>query len=145
MVTAQERIILRKAAEITRAKNREIRMKIAAARKPGGKADRGRVRDTGYLAFLRRQPCVTCGWAGPPQSDPAHIRMASPERGKLPTGMQVKPSDRFAVPLCRPCHERQHSGSEARFWSALNLDPFVIADRLYAEYQGAPSPSRIDQ
>lgn len=74
-------------------------------------------------------------------SDAAHIRMASPERGKLPTGMQVKPSDRFAVPLNRVCHERQHSGSEARFWSALGRDPFEIADRLYAEYQGAASSS----
>ena len=141
MVTAQERIILRKAAEIKRAKNRETRLRIAAMRKPGGKASRGRERDAGYLAFLRRQPCA-CGCGAPAPSDAAHIRMASPERGKLPTGMQVKPSDRFAVPLCRPCHERQHSGSEARFWSALDLDPFVIADRLYAEYQGASSSNR---
>lgn len=135
MVTAQERAILRKAAEIKRAKNRETRMRIAAARKPGGKASRGRERDNGFLAYLRRQPCATCGWAGPPQSDAAHIRMASPERGKLPTGMQVKPSDRFAVPLCRPCHERQHSGSEARFWSELGLDPFEIAEAHFSTYK----------
>lgn len=137
MVTAQERIILRKAAEIRRAKNRETRMKIAAARKPGGKANRGRVRDTAFLAFLRRQPCV-CGCGRPAPSDAAHIRMASPERGKLPTGMQVKPSDRFAVPLNRLCHERQHSMSESRFWSERGLDPFAIADRLYARYLGDP-------
>ncbi len=140
MVTAQERIILRKAAEIKRAKNRETRLRIAAMRKPGGKASRGRERDTGYLAFLRRQPCA-CGCGAPAPSDAAHIRMASPERGKLPTGMQVKPSDRFAVPLNRVCHERQHSMSEARFWSDLGHDPFEIADRLYAEYRGAASSS----
>ena len=140
MVTAQERIILRKAAEITRAKNRAVRMKIAAARKPGGKASRGRERDTGYLAFLRRQPCA-CGCGAPAPSDAAHIRMASPERGKLPTGMQVKPSDRFAVPLNRVCHDKQHSMSEARFWSERGLHPFEIADRLYAEYQGPASSS----
>ncbi|MBU2233149.1 MAG: DUF968 domain-containing protein [Alphaproteobacteria bacterium] len=137
-ITAQERIILRKAQEIKRAKNREIRLKIAAARKPGGKANRGRVKDNGFLAFLRRQPCV-CGCGRPAPSDPAHIRMASPERGKSSTGMQVKPSDQYAVPLNRLCHERQHSGAEARFWSERGLDPFEIADRLYAEYQGQPN------
>lgn len=136
MVTAQERIILRKAAEIKRAKNRETRLRIAAMRKPGGKSSRGRERDTGFLAFLRRQPCA-CGCGALAPSDAAHIRMASPERGKLPTGMQVKPSDRFAVPLNRVCHERQHSMSEARFWSELDRHPFEIADRLYAEYRGA--------
>ncbi len=134
MVTAQERAILRKAAEIKRAKNRERRMKIAAARKPGGKASRGRERDTGYLAFLRRLPCV-CGCGRPGPSDAAHIRMASSERGKRSTGMQVKPSDRFAVPLNRLCHERQHGMAEHRFWSERGLDPFEIADRLYAEYR----------
>lgn len=133
MVTAQERAILRKAAEIKRAKNRETRMKIAAARKPGGKASRGRERDTGFLQFLRRQPCACCGHPAP--SDAAHIRMGSPELGKLPTGMQVKPSDQYAVPLNRACHRTQHSMSESRFWSERGLDPFKISARLYAEYK----------
>lgn len=137
MVTAQEREILRKAAQITREKNKARRREIKAQRKPGGKADRGRVRDNGFLAFLRRQPCVVC--QAPAPNDAAHLRMASPERGKQPTGMQVKPSDRFAVSLCRTCHSTQHAGSEARFWSERGSDPFEIADRLYAQYQGTPS------
>ena len=111
---------------------REQRKAATKARPKSPKADRGRERDNGYLAFLRRQPCSCCGRAAP--SDAAHIRMASPERGKLPTGMQVKPSDRFAVPLNRRCHESQHSMSEARFWSERGLDPFEIADRLFAAY-----------
>lgn len=114
------------------AKARE-RKALKAARPKSPKADRGRERDTGYLAFLRRQPCACCGAPGP--CDAAHIRMANRERGKLPTGMQVKPSDRFAVPLKRACHEHQHSMSEARFWAQLGLDPFAIADRLYAAYR----------
>lgn len=134
-LTAAERAAKAVYETAKRRENRERRLKIAAARKPGGKADRGRVRDTGYLAFLRRQPCACCGHPAP--SDAAHIRMASLERGKFPTGMQVKPSDRFVVPLNRACHTAQHSGSEAGFWSARGLDPFAIADRLYAEYQGA--------
>lgn len=133
-LTAEERALKAQWDAVKREKNRERRQTIKAARKPGGKADRGRERDTGYLAFLRRQPCACCGHPAP--SDAAHIRMASPERGKLPTGMQVKPSDRFAVPLNRSCHMTQHAGSEARFWSDRRLDPFAIADRLYAEYLG---------
>lgn len=117
----------------------DARKAATRARPKSPKADRGRERDNGYLAFLRRQPCACCGRAA--TSDAAHIRMASPSRGKLPTGMQVKPSDRFAVPLSRACHMIQHSMSESRFWSERGLDPFEIADRLYAEYQGS-RPSR---
>lgn len=130
--TAAQRATINEAKRI----QREARKTATKARPKSPKADRGRERDAGYLAFLRRQPCV-CGCGRPAPSDAAHIRMASPERGKLPTGMQVKPSDRFAVPLNRECHERQHSMSEARFWSERGLDPFVIADRLYAQSKEA--------
>lgn len=112
---------------------RTARQQATKARPKSPKADRGRERDNGYLAFLRRHPCACCGHPAP--SDAAHIRMASPELGKLPTGMQVKPSDRFAVPLNRACHMTQHSMSEARFWSERGLDPFKISARLYAEYK----------
>jgi hypothetical protein len=132
-LTVQQRVIVEEAKRILR----EARQEAARARPRSPKADRGRERDNGYLAFLRRQPCA-CGCGLPEPSDAAHIRMASPERGKLPTGMQVKPSDRFAVPLNRICHMNQHSMSEARFWTVRGRDPFAIADRLYAEYQGDP-------
>ena len=52
--------------------------------------------------------------------------------------MQKKPDDRFAVPLNAWCHRgpgQQHDG-EAKFWEARGLDPFAIAERLYAEYGG---------
>lgn len=131
--TAEERRILAQATALKKAKRKEAN-KHWNARKPAEKRHRGRERDTGYLAFLRRQPCVCCG--APAPSDAAHIRMANRERGKPSTGMQVKPSDRFAVPLNRACHSIQHSGSEARFWSERGLNPFEIADRLYAQYRG---------
>ena len=129
-LSADQRAIVNEAKRI----QREQRKAATKARPKSAKADRGRERDNGYLAFLRRQPCSCCGRAAP--SDAAHIRMASPERGKLPTGMQVKPSDHFAVSLNRECHSVQHSMSEARFWSERRLDPFAIADRLFANYQG---------
>lgn len=128
--TAAERQTIAAAARIRKA----ARKAAVQARPKSPKADRGRERDNGFLAFLRRQPCCCCG--SPAPSDAAHLRMASPERGKKPTGMQVKPSDRFAVPLNRTCHTVQHSGSEARFWSERGLDPFEIADRLFAAYSG---------
>lgn len=132
-LSAEERAIVRAGKAITSRENKARRQAAKAAR-PVEKRHRGRERDTVYLAFLRRQPCA-CGCGAPAPSDAAHIRMASPERGKLPTGMQVKPSDKFAVSLNRRCHEIQHSMSEARFWQERRLDPFEIADRLYATYR----------
>lgn len=134
-LTLEERETVRAGKAITARVNKERRKQAKAAR-PSEKRHRGRERDTGYLAFLRRRPCLSC--KAPAPSDAAHLRMASPERGKLPTGMQVKPSDRFAVPLCRSCHTIQHSGSEARFWSERGTDPFIAADRLFAAYRGEP-------
>lgn len=135
MVTAQERIILRKAAEITRAKNRAVRMKIAAARKPGGKASRGRERDTAHLAFVRRLPCVAtyietgrllygC--------QAAHLRLQSAAHGKSEGG-QRKPSDRWVTPLSPEQHRIQGEvKGEVRFWGDLEVDPFSLCERLYA-------------
>lgn len=131
MTTAQEKAILRAAAEITRKKNRERRRRFAAQRKPGGKQHRGRERDGAHLAFIRRLPCA-CGCGAPAPSDAAHVRMAAPDRGKPYTGKQVKPSDRWTLPLSRRCHETQHSGSEAAFWSARGIDPIDLCERLYA-------------
>lgn len=133
--TADQRRVIAEAQRI----RRDARKAQKSARPKSPKADRGRVRDNGYLAFLRRQPCACCGRIAP--SDAAHIRMANLERGKRPTGMQVKPSDRFAVPLNRACHERQHSMSEIRFWQSVGLDPFEIADRLYAAFQSTQETS----
>jgi hypothetical protein len=102
---------------------------------------RPRLFDPGFLAFLRQQPCCVCGKDG---SQAAHIRMGNPDYGKLPVGMQEKPSDRFATPLCGPdlmsnrpgCHARQHEVREIDFWMYHGLDPFKIAARLYEAYGG---------
>lgn len=124
----------REAGRIFRQAKARERKALKSARPKSPKADRGRERDTGFLQYLRRLPCTVC--PAPAPSDAAHIRMASPERGKLPTGMQVKPSDRFAVPMCRACHSSQHSMSEARFWASHGIDPFATADSHFAAYKG---------
>jgi hypothetical protein len=93
-----------------------------------------RLYDTGFLEFLRRQPCCICGVTR--NVEAAHIRI-----GFLATRM--KPHDKHAVPLCAPHHRTgeggvvaQHSMSETEWWGAHRLDPFAIAERLYAEYGG---------
>lgn len=126
--TPRQRKVLDEARAIRRAENQARLKKIKADRIPE-KKDRGRVRDNGHLAFIRRLPCACCG--SPAPSDAAHIRTASAAHGKAFTGGQRKPDDKWTLPLSRACHERQHSGSELRFWEERGIDPFALAARLY--------------
>lgn len=55
--------------------------------------------------------------------------------------MQQKPDDRWTVPGCKTipgiklgCHGRQHTQNELAFWDSVDIDPFDLAERLYAEY-----------
>lgn len=134
MTTAQERLILAKAALIKRRQTRERRQSIKAQRKPGGKADRGRERDNGFLAYLRRQPCeaAALGGCGGP-IDPAHIRYNDgPDR--LNPGGARKNHDHHANPLCRTHHDEQHSMAERYFWDRLGKDAYDTAAAHYATY-----------
>lgn len=93
-----------------------------------------RVREPKYLAWLRTKGCC-CGCRSAPRSDAAHIRAGSHVNNKRPTGMQEKPDDRWALPLNRSCHMRQHAfGSEIGWWHAHGIDPFQKAMRYYAVY-----------
>ena len=76
-----------------------------------------------HLAFVRQLSCVACGKAEP--SDAAHVRTATDG------GVGMKPSDRYAVPLCTVCHAKQHRIGELTFWSALRIDPLNVALRLW--------------
>lgn len=141
MVTAQERMILAKAALIKKEQARERKTKLKAERKARGTADRGRERDNGYLAYLRRQPCearALGGCSGP--IDPAHIRY-NDGPGRLNPGGGRKNHDRHCNPLCRAHHDEQHN-AERYFWERLNKDAYDTAAKHYAEYQGASSSNR---
>jgi len=133
----------RELADIARRRHvKEARQKAKAARPVSPKASRGRERNNAYLAWLRRQPCVARhmgGCDGPTEA--AHIRTPSPERGKPLTGMQVKPDDKWATPLCRIHHAAQHSMNELAWWNLTGLNPFETAERLFAEF----SNQRKDQ
>jgi hypothetical protein len=76
-----------------------------------------------HLAFIRQLTCVACGKAGP--SVAAHVRTGTDG------GTGMKPSDRYAVPLCAECHAKQHRIGELTFWSALRIDPLNVASRLW--------------
>lgn len=127
----------REAGRVYRQGKMRERKAAKAARAKSEKKDRGRVRDPGFLAFLRRQPCSVriephgLGCGGPVQA--AHIRTSLP--GEPPTGLQRKPNDDRCTSLCAKHHEQQHSMNEMRFWAMHGKDPFQVAASLYAKYQ----------
>jgi hypothetical protein len=98
-----------------------------------------RQRDSKHIAFVRANPCCIpfCGR----QAEAAHLRMACNAIGKLPTGMQEKPDDKWATPLCCYHHRTgigsQHSMGEDDFWHLAGLNPFDIAARLWIASGGA--------
>lgn len=96
-----------------------------------------RERDEAYLAYLRTLPCEICGGLG---CDPAHIRSPSLVHGKDQTGAGRKPSDKWALPLCRPHHDEQHRTNELDWWAGYGINPFDRAQQLYASRPGADKP-----
>lgn len=108
------------------------------------KADRGRVRDNPYLAYLRRQPCEICGTTQ--RIEAAHIRTGYPDAGWPPTGMQVKPSDFRALSLCALCHregpDAQHRSNERAWWSARNIYPPERCAEVYADFLAGQDQER---
>lgn len=101
------------------------------------KADRGRERDPGFLAYLRRLPCAACliegGNCGPTEA--AHLRFSDASRQRVNPGLSVKPSDRYATPLGAGHHRGdQHMRRERDFWQRLGVEPGALAADLYAAY-----------
>ncbi|EJN07922.1 Protein of unknown function (DUF968) [Bradyrhizobium sp. YR681] len=90
--------------------------------------------DPDYLALVRQCPCLYCGVE--PCGEAAHVRLASAAFGKS-SGLQKKPHDQWALPLCRDDHlnarHAQHKRNEEAFWRALGINPLLIAQRLYAQ------------
>lgn len=91
---------------------------------------RPRERDDSHLAAIRQCPCLGCG--EDPAGIAAHVRMPSAAHNKGAAGTGRKPSDKWTVPLCRACHDKQHSYGEITFWFHVDLSPFLICERLYS-------------
>jgi DNA recombination protein Rad52 len=87
-----------------------------------------RVRDKAHLRRVAQQPCVVCGRM-PAQAH--HLKFLEPR------GLGLRPSDSFAIPLCRLHHRALHDhGDEAAWWRQQKIDPVPEADRLW---RGDPS------
>ena len=93
----------------------------------------GRDADEGYLKLVRECPCLMCGLD--PCGEAAHVRFASAAYGKA-SGLQKKPEDKWALPVCGPDHRTashaQHNRYEQQFWADLGINPLLTATRLYA-------------
>jgi ERF superfamily len=82
-----------------------------------------RYRDRAHLEFVSSLPCLVCGRR---PSDAHHLQFAQPSA----LGRRV--SDEFAVPLCRTHHRALHGrGDEAAWWTAVQLDPIIVARQLW--------------
>jgi len=138
----------RKQREAVRAMERTKRRKASSQRskapRPTAKGQRRpRMRDHGYLAWLRRSPClaglIEGGCEGPIQA--CHLRMSIP--GRPNPGLANKSDDRFAWPGCVHHHiEDQHRASEAAFFRRLGVDPFALCEALYAAFKEGEEPAR---
>ena len=104
---------MRAPAHVIRARQRE------EACRDGHRARQHR----GFIASLR---CLACG--KPPPSECARLCPVAPR----------EPSEFDLLPLCGPdtvwedcCHSRMYFAGPARFWSALGVDAFGLARRLW--------------
>jgi hypothetical protein len=77
------------------------------------------MRNSAYLDFIRSRPC----WFGQERAEPhhsiRHFRLISDG------GFGRKGSDYLAIPLCRECHEKVHSG-RLKIERAVLLEIIVI-------------------
>lgn len=131
-------------AELSRLKGleREARKAVRKSRQDrthapvAAKRDRGRNRDNGHLAWIRRLPCVATYARTGEQvygCQAAHLRMTDASKGKPHPGKGVKPSDFWTAPLTPEQHAIQGDvKGERRFWAELGIDPFDLCKALYA-------------
>ena len=128
-----ERAVQREWQEILRKRRRELKAARPKIQRVEGQRQ-PRQRDNGYLQALRRLPCCI-GWGCEGRVEAAHTRFSNPAVGRVNPGLQQKPHDRFANPLCAGHHRSQHAANERAWWSAWGIDPDAISARLYAAYQ----------
>ena len=84
-----------------------------------------RIRSKEHLRFVASQPCLICGRS---PSHAHHIRYAQSN------GLSLKVSDEFTVPLCAIHHHQIHTtGKEREWWEERNVDPLLVASRLWQE------------
>lgn len=110
-------------------------MTLLRRRKPQrmGMRDAPQIRCPGHLKWLRGFPCAIAGQhlcGG--RIEAAHVRAGTDG------GMGVKPSDRYAIPLCGDAHAMQHRVGEHQFERTFDISMRKIADDLWRR-----SPHRL--
>lgn len=138
------KLTARETADIIRRRQSKGRKRLSGpkvVRLPSPKADRGRERDVGFMAYIRRQPCEARHLGGCSGGiEAAHVRYSDASKGAVNPGMQRKNHDRHCNPLCHFHHQHdQHKRQERAFWAALGKDAYDTAAGHYAAYQGAPA------
>jgi hypothetical protein len=82
-----------------------------------------RYRNPEHLRYVAQQACLICGRK---PSDPHHLRHMQPR------ALGRRPSDEFAVPLCRSHHRAVHrAGDERAWWQTTGIDPIKVARKLW--------------
>jgi len=109
---------------------RILRDPSAFSNAPAKGQKRPAVKDGAHLKWLHELPCIVTGKR---PVDAAHVSYADPAYGKRERGKSEKTDDRWAVPLCREQHDRQHHmGDERAYWRSVGIDPLKVALALYA-------------
>jgi hypothetical protein len=83
-----------------------------------------RLRSPRHLSWIRSQPCSVPGCRGD-TIEAHHVRKGA--------GVALKPSDRYATPICAEHHAEGHTGGWRSFEVKHGLDLAAIAARLWAE------------
>jgi len=86
---------------------------------PKAKKEGARFKSQRHLRHVREHACVNCDASAPIEA--AHVRIGSDH------GMGRKPSDYFAVALCKDCHARQHNMGEVSFWQGKDIAAIIAA------------------
>jgi hypothetical protein len=71
-------------------------------------------------------------------AEAAHLRTGSINHDKRDTGGGERPSDVWALPLCRRHHLEQHGMNEMVFWRSYGIDPFALAMQYHTPHGDEP-------
>ena len=78
-----------------------------------------------YLDYIRKQSCIICQQS---ETDAHHVRI------KNNAGTGIKPSDFYAVPLCRLHHLESHHYGRNTFFERHGVDIFEELFKMVSRY-----------
>lgn len=97
-----------------------------------------------FMAFVKEQPCMACGHPGTHARpiEAAHVTLVvSAKTGALLPRGHTGEAAWGCVPLCKPCHQRQHEmGERPFFMDCLRHPAEVWGTLLLRFFTGEPAP-----